>query len=161
MVRIKLCRRLIPTTCAVFYETAGTIGPIAAVKLIDSVGENFSFFLAPVSLALSGIVWSFISLTEGQDEPTLPEDPAVENLAVENLALQNLAVENPALQNPALQNPAVENLAGAVENPIPHTPGREPGFLKRLYKSTLSHPKEALIPIQTLTTYRLLGSFDL
>ena len=119
MVRIKLCRRLIPTTCAVLYEIAGTIGPITAVKLIDSVGENFSFFLAPVSLALSGIVWFFIRPTQGQDEPALPEDPV-------------------------------------VEIAIP-----QPGFLRRLYKGTLSHPKEALISIQTLTTYRLLGSFDL
>ena len=114
MVRIKLCRRLIPTTCAVLYEIAGTIGPITAVKLIDSVGENFSFFLAPVSLALSGIVWFFIRPAEGQNEPAEPEDPAVET-----------------------------------------------AFLRRLYKSTLCHPKEALISIQTLTIYRLLGSFDL
>ena len=112
------------TTCAVFYETAGTIGPITAVKLIDSVGENFSFFLAPVSLALSGIVWSFIRPTEDQDELALPEDPV-------------------------------------IEKAIPHTPVRESSYLKRSYKSTLCHPKEALIPIQALTTYRLLGSFDL
>ena len=43
-----------------FYEIAGTIGPITAVKLIDSVGENISFFLSPVSLALAGLVWFFI-----------------------------------------------------------------------------------------------------
>ena len=104
MVRRKLRRRLILTTCAVFYETAGTIGPITAVKLIDSVGENLSFFLAPVSLALSGIVWFFIRPTEGQDELALPEDPA-------------------------------------IEKAIPHTPVRESSYLKRLYKSTLCHPR--------------------
>ena len=251
MVRIKLCRRLIPTTCAVFYEIAGTTGPIAAVKLIDSVGENFSFFLTPVSLALSGFVWCFIRQATLPEEnlaaavqnltlqnpaekiqnlaaaiqnlavavENLPvENPAVENLAasvenlaaavrnltVRNLTVQNLAaavqnlaaavqnlaaavqnlaaavqnlalaVQNPAVQNlaaavqnltqnPAVQNlaTAVQNLAAAVQNLAVDDPAVEPGFLRRLYRTTLSYPKEALIPIQTLSSYRLLGSFDL
>jgi hypothetical protein len=66
------------TTCAVFYETAGTVGPITAVKLIDSVGENLSFFLSPVSLALAGIVWFFIRPTDSQDDLVSPVDLAVE-----------------------------------------------------------------------------------
>jgi len=112
-----------PTICAVFYETAGTIGPITAVKLIDSVGENLSFFLSPVSLALAAIMWSFIRPTGSQDELALPEDLA-------------------------------------VEKAIPHTPVREPSGFKR-YKAPYINPRRALIPIQTLTTSRLLVSFDL
>ena len=60
-----------------FYETAGTIGPITAVKLIDSVGENESFFLSPVSLALAGLVWFFIRPVENQDALTTSEDSTV------------------------------------------------------------------------------------
>ena len=79
MVRSKPCTRISLTAFAVFYETAGTIGPITAVKLIDSVGENLSFFLSPISLALAGIAWSFIRLTESQQEVIAqPADPAVE-----------------------------------------------------------------------------------
>lgn len=63
-----------------FYELAGTIGPISAVKLIDSVGENLSFFLSPVSLALAGLVWFFIRLAESEQETALPADPAVEKV---------------------------------------------------------------------------------
>ena len=80
MVRSKLCTRIILTACAVFYETAGTIGPITAVKLIDSVGENLSFFLSPLSLALAGIVWFFIRLTESQQEVAQPADPALQKV---------------------------------------------------------------------------------
>ncbi len=78
MVRSKLCTRIMLTVCVVFYETAGTIGPITAVKLIDSIGENLSFFLSPVSLALAGIVWFLIRLTESQQEVAQPADPAAE-----------------------------------------------------------------------------------
>jgi hypothetical protein len=78
MVRNRLGRRVMLTTCAVFYEIAGTIGPITAVKLIDSVGENLSFFLSPVSLALAGIVWFFIRPTGSQDELAFLDDPATE-----------------------------------------------------------------------------------
>ena len=69
------------TDCAVFYELAGTIGPITAVKLIDSVGENLSFFLSPAALALAGLAWFFIRLAESEQELALPADPAVEKVA--------------------------------------------------------------------------------
>jgi len=61
----------------VFYEFAGTIGPITAVKLIDVVGENQSFFLSPVSLALAGLVWFFIRPVERQDDLPSSEGSAV------------------------------------------------------------------------------------
>ena len=60
-----------------FYETAGTIGPITVVKLIDSVGENEAFFLSPVSLALAGVVWFFIRPIERPDDLTTSEDSTV------------------------------------------------------------------------------------
>jgi hypothetical protein len=61
----------------VFYEIAGTIGPVTAVKLMDDVGENLSFFLSPVSLALAGLVWFFIRPAESQHGSTLSGDTAV------------------------------------------------------------------------------------
>jgi len=118
MVRNKLCKRLLLTTCTVFYEFAGTIGPIAAVKLIDSVGENLSFFLSPVSLALAGIVWFCIHPTENEHDPALPEDHRTES------------EHDPALP----EDPAVEMA-------IPQAPVQEPGYLTRYRNASYLNPR--------------------